>query len=167
MRSGKAAYVTYFFTRCKYLRSNGGKHRSSGARVVVGCAGIAIFMLCYTGLAVSLFPYIIPPDITIWQAAAAPKSQLFMLYGAVPLLPIICLGGSEAGSVRLPSTTSTPRFVMPLWSVIYRTSSKVFVNRKLNAEIEATMMKMITETAEARRNNAAAGATRHEPTKSD
>ena len=46
-------------------------------------------MLCYTGLAVSLFPYIIPPDITIWQAAAAPDSQLFMLYGAIPLLPII------------------------------------------------------------------------------
>ena len=51
--------------------------------------GIALFLLCYTGLAVSLFPYIIPPGITIWQAAAAPESQLFMLYGAIPLLPII------------------------------------------------------------------------------
>jgi cytochrome bd ubiquinol oxidase subunit II len=48
-----------------------------------------LFVLCYTGFAVSLFPYIVPPDITIWQAAAAPKSQLFMLYGALPLLPII------------------------------------------------------------------------------
>jgi cytochrome d ubiquinol oxidase subunit II len=51
--------------------------------------GVVLFLLCYTGLAVSLFPFIIPPDITIWQAAAAPDSQLFMLYGAVPLLPII------------------------------------------------------------------------------
>ena len=51
--------------------------------------GAGIFLMCYTGLAVSLFPYIIPPDITIWQAAAAPDSQLFMLYGAIPLLPII------------------------------------------------------------------------------
>ena len=34
---------------------------------------IVIFMLCYTGLAVSLFPFIIPPDINIWQAAAAPE----------------------------------------------------------------------------------------------
>ena len=34
----------------------------------------AIFLLCYTGLAVSLFPYIIPPSITLWQAAAAPES---------------------------------------------------------------------------------------------
>jgi cytochrome d ubiquinol oxidase subunit II len=49
----------------------------------------AIFLLCYTGLAVSLFPYIIPPSITLWQAAAAPESQLFMLYGAIPILPII------------------------------------------------------------------------------
>jgi len=48
-----------------------------------------LFILCYTGLAVSLFPYIIPPGITIWQAAAAPDSQLFMLYGAIPILPII------------------------------------------------------------------------------
>jgi cytochrome d ubiquinol oxidase subunit II len=51
--------------------------------------GVAIFLLCYTGLAVSLFPYIIPPKITLWQAAAAPESQLFMLYGAIPILPII------------------------------------------------------------------------------
>lgn len=50
---------------------------------------VAIFLLCYTGLAVSLFPYIIPPSITLWQAAAAPESQLFMLYGAIPILPII------------------------------------------------------------------------------
>ena len=48
-----------------------------------------LFVLCYTGLAVSLFPYIVPPNITIWQAAAAPESQLFMLYGAIPILPII------------------------------------------------------------------------------
>ena len=48
-----------------------------------------IFLLCYTGLAVSLFPFIIPPSIMLWQAAAAPESQLFMLYGAIPILPII------------------------------------------------------------------------------
>jgi cytochrome bd ubiquinol oxidase subunit II len=50
---------------------------------------VGLFMLCYTGLAVSLFPFIIPPDITIWDAAAAPNSQLFLLYGTIPLLPII------------------------------------------------------------------------------
>ena len=43
--------------------------------------GAALFMLCYTGLAVSLFPYIVPPGITIWQAAAAaPDSQPLCLW---------------------------------------------------------------------------------------
>ena len=41
------------------------------------------------GIAVSFFPYIIPPEITIWEAAAAPESQLFLLYGLIPILPII------------------------------------------------------------------------------
>ncbi len=30
-----------------------------------------------------------PPDITIWQAAAPPPSQAFLLVGAVVLMPII------------------------------------------------------------------------------
>ena len=50
---------------------------------------IVIFLLCYTGLAVSLFPFIIPPDITSGRRRRRPNSQLFMLYGAVPILPII------------------------------------------------------------------------------
>jgi cytochrome d ubiquinol oxidase subunit II len=47
------------------------------------------FVLCYVGLGISLFPYIVPPDLTIWQAAAPPASQGFMLVGAVVMLPII------------------------------------------------------------------------------
>lgn len=62
------------------------KHRYRYAPFLLG---VVIFLLCYTGLAVSLFPYIIPPKVTLWQAAAAPESQLFMLYGAIPILPII------------------------------------------------------------------------------
>jgi cytochrome d ubiquinol oxidase subunit II len=50
---------------------------------------VALFVLAYTGIAVSFFPYIVPPGITIWQAAAAPESQLFLLYGLIPILPII------------------------------------------------------------------------------
>jgi len=50
---------------------------------------VGLFVLAYTGIAVSFFPYIIPPDITIWQAAAAPESQAFLLYGLIPILPII------------------------------------------------------------------------------
>jgi cytochrome bd ubiquinol oxidase subunit II len=50
---------------------------------------LALFVLSYAGLGISLFPYIIPPEITIWQASSPPASQRFLLYGIVPLLPII------------------------------------------------------------------------------
>ena len=41
------------------------------------------------GLAISVAPYLVPNSITIWDAAAAPASQIFMLLGTLPLLPII------------------------------------------------------------------------------
>jgi len=50
---------------------------------------IALFLLGYLGLVISVFPYLVPPSLTIWQAAAAPASQSFMLAGTLPLLPII------------------------------------------------------------------------------
>jgi cytochrome d ubiquinol oxidase subunit II len=49
----------------------------------------AWFVLCYTGLGISLWPRMVPPDITIWDAAAPPASQAFLLVGAVILIPII------------------------------------------------------------------------------
>jgi cytochrome bd ubiquinol oxidase subunit II len=38
---------------------------------------------------ISNFPYLVPPTIDIWQAAAAPASQIFMLIGTLFLLPVI------------------------------------------------------------------------------
>ena len=52
-------------------------------------ATIALFLLGFLGLAVSNLPYIIPPSVDIWQAAADPSSQLFMLVGVLILLPVI------------------------------------------------------------------------------
>jgi cytochrome d ubiquinol oxidase subunit II len=52
-------------------------------------AAIALFLLGYLGLVISSYPYLVPPVLTIWQAAAAPASQLFMLIGTLILLPII------------------------------------------------------------------------------
>lgn len=48
-----------------------------------------LFLACYIGLGISLFPLIVPPDITIWQAAAPQKSLEFLLIGTVFLLPMI------------------------------------------------------------------------------
>jgi cytochrome d ubiquinol oxidase subunit II len=50
---------------------------------------IALFLLGFVGLAVSNLPYIVPPTIDVWQAAAHPSSQLFMLVGVLIMLPII------------------------------------------------------------------------------
>jgi cytochrome d ubiquinol oxidase subunit II len=52
-------------------------------------ATIGLFVLGFVGLAISWFPYLVPPSLTIWQTAAAPASQIFLLLGAVALLPLI------------------------------------------------------------------------------
>lgn len=49
----------------------------------------AWFVLCYAGLGISVWPKIVPPSISIWDAAAPPASQAFLLVGAVVLIPII------------------------------------------------------------------------------
>jgi cytochrome d ubiquinol oxidase subunit II len=50
---------------------------------------IGLFLLGYLGLVISSFPYLVPPSVTVWQAAAAPASQIFMLLGTLVLLPLI------------------------------------------------------------------------------
>jgi len=52
-------------------------------------AAIVLFLLGYLGLIISNFPYLVPPTLTVWQTAAAPASQIFMLIGTLFLLPVI------------------------------------------------------------------------------
>src|SRR3954447_11629576 len=52
------------------------------------CA-LGLFFLAYTGLGISMWPMIVPPHITIWDAASPRSSQLFMLVGAAVLIPVI------------------------------------------------------------------------------
>ena len=52
-------------------------------------AAILLFFLCFVGLGISLFPYIVPMAITIWQAAAPDTSLSFLLVGTAVLLPVI------------------------------------------------------------------------------
>ena len=60
-----------------------------GASVQPFLAAVALFLLAYVGLIISNVPYLVPPSIDVWQAAAAPASQVFMLIGTVILLPIV------------------------------------------------------------------------------
>ena len=52
-------------------------------------ATIALFLLGFAGLVISNAPFLVPPSLTVWQAASPVKSQLFMLYGMAVMLPII------------------------------------------------------------------------------
>jgi cytochrome d ubiquinol oxidase subunit II len=52
-------------------------------------ATVVLFLLGYLGLVISNFPYLVPPTLTVWETAAAPASQIFMLIGTLVLLPII------------------------------------------------------------------------------
>ncbi len=52
-------------------------------------AALALFVLCYIGIGISFYPYMVPPSLTIWQAAAPDRSLGFLLVGTLFLLPLI------------------------------------------------------------------------------
>ena len=54
------------------------------------CA-FGLFFLSFTGLVISLWPYIVLPSITLWDAAAEPRAQGFLLVGTMFLLPVVLL----------------------------------------------------------------------------
>ena len=66
------------------LRSLAGKHDYQPFFL-----SLALFALSYAGLGISMYPYIVPQSITIWQAASPANSQLFMLAGVAVLIPLI------------------------------------------------------------------------------
>ncbi|MCO6059545.1 cytochrome d ubiquinol oxidase subunit II [Pseudomonas sp. MOB-449] len=52
---------------------------------------LVLIFLGYSGLGISLWPNVIPPSISIWDAAAPPQSQGFMLVGALFIIPFILM----------------------------------------------------------------------------
>lgn len=52
---------------------------------------LVLIFLGYSGLGISLWPNVIPPSISIWEAAAPPQSQGFMLVGALFIIPFILM----------------------------------------------------------------------------
>jgi cytochrome d ubiquinol oxidase subunit II len=50
---------------------------------------LALFALSYAGLGISMYPYIVPQSIDIWQAAAPENSQILMLVGVAIMVPLI------------------------------------------------------------------------------
>ncbi|MEQ6204398.1 cytochrome d ubiquinol oxidase subunit II [Sulfitobacter sp. HNIBRBA2951] len=52
-------------------------------------AAIALFTLAYGGMAYSFYPYVVPEQITIYEAASAPESLFIILLGTLFVLPAI------------------------------------------------------------------------------
>jgi len=62
------------------------KKRQEGMPFV---ATMGLFIFTYLGLLVSKWPYVVPPDYTLWDAASAHESQLFLLLGLLFVIPIV------------------------------------------------------------------------------
>ena len=60
---------------------------------------LSFFALGFAGLVLGIWPNIVPPSLTIWEAASPPSSQGFVLAGLVVLLPAIL--GYTAWSYRV------------------------------------------------------------------
>jgi cytochrome bd ubiquinol oxidase subunit II len=50
---------------------------------------LTFFALGFAGLVIGVWPNLIPPDLTIWEAAAPPSSQGFVLVGTLIMLPAV------------------------------------------------------------------------------
>ncbi len=52
---------------------------------------IGLFLMSFVGIAISLWPTIVPHHYTLWEAASSPSTQAFLLIGTLFLLPIILM----------------------------------------------------------------------------
>jgi cytochrome d ubiquinol oxidase subunit II len=52
-------------------------------------ASVGLFILSAIGLGISLYPYVVPPSLSIFDAAAAPSSLIFALFGVLFVLPLV------------------------------------------------------------------------------
>jgi cytochrome d ubiquinol oxidase subunit II len=50
---------------------------------------LVLFGLSMAGLGISIWPYVVPGRVSIWEAAAPERSQIFMLFGVGVLVPLI------------------------------------------------------------------------------
>ncbi|MES3001998.1 MAG: cytochrome d ubiquinol oxidase subunit II [Pseudomonadota bacterium] len=62
---------------------------AAGYGWIVFASTVMIFVLAFIGLAYSLYPYIVIDRLTVWQAASATKSLIFIFVGVAITLPAI------------------------------------------------------------------------------
>jgi len=81
-----SAFMPFVFGGCALVAWHGIRR---GADFLAFVATLGLFAGAMAGLAISIWPWVIPLKLTIWEAAAPADSQLFMLIGALVLVPII------------------------------------------------------------------------------
>jgi len=52
---------------------------------------MALFLMSYIGIAISLWPFVVPRVYTLWEASSAPSTQVFLLIGTMFLPPVILM----------------------------------------------------------------------------
>lgn len=71
---------------CAYRIWSSVKQKRNGTPFV---ATMGMFIFTYIGLLASKFPYVVPPNYTLWDAASAHESQLFLLIGLLFVIPFV------------------------------------------------------------------------------
>jgi cytochrome d ubiquinol oxidase subunit II len=61
-------------------------HRANYAPFILA---LTFFALGFVGLVIGIWPNIVPPDLSIWDAAAPPSTQAFVLVGTLIILPAV------------------------------------------------------------------------------
>ena len=61
----------------------------SGRELAPFLLTLFVFLLCFVGLGISIFPYVIPGAVTLWDAATDRSSQIFMLIGTGLVMPMV------------------------------------------------------------------------------
>ena len=62
-----------------------------GGDAALFLAAMGLFLTSYLGIAISLWPMVVPRHYSLWQAASAPSTQAFLLIGTLVLLPVILM----------------------------------------------------------------------------
>jgi cytochrome d ubiquinol oxidase subunit II len=64
---------------------------NNGSEYAPFLAALSLFVMSFLGIAISLWPMIVPRHFTLEQAAASQSTQAFLLIGTLVLLPVILL----------------------------------------------------------------------------
>jgi len=63
----------------------------SRAETMPFAGAVLLFVLSFIGIAISLYPMIVPYHFTLWEAASSERTQAFLLVGTLAMLPVILM----------------------------------------------------------------------------